>query len=431
MKRRINNLHKGMFKGNKTSNIIELHSKKRPQEKENLNLNISQYKYINNDNNNNNNISKKDFKSKNNEQNKNNSPNKKEKVMNIYNNSFSDSDSSNNKSMIKTKLYNKYTKSGTYFKRLRQQVIDKFISGKPLISIERMYNNPEVKKMFGIQNNTEKTNYQTNNSYNNDEDNMSIEEQRDRRIPPSKFIPLPIPNIAHNNIQIDKNYNNNLNEISNINDTEEIFSNNYNTMIKINQNYYRNHNQNLNVNRNNMNIFANNNNKYINDLLYKQQRISNLNNSRFMSTNDINDINSINNNSERDPYEFDVLQDMNGEYRRKRMSNNEQSNYMVHLNEINEESNEYNNNYYKNDNNEYNEVEDINKLLNNLKNENNNNRNYNIFSYASKDNDSYFNKLLIKKDKENNFINYLNNQQSIMETSEQNNDIRFDTPTKK
>ena len=34
MKRRINNLHKGMFKLNKTSNIIELHSKKNYQEKE-------------------------------------------------------------------------------------------------------------------------------------------------------------------------------------------------------------------------------------------------------------------------------------------------------------------------------------------------------------------------------------------------------------
>ena len=230
--------------------------------------------------------------------------------MHIYNNTFSDSDSSNNKSMIKTKLYNKYTKSGTYFKRLRQQVIDKFISGKPLISIERMYNNPEVKKMFGIQNYTEKTNYKSNNSYKNEEENMSIEEERDRTIPPSKFLPIPMPNIPHNNIHMDNNnsYNNNLNDINNINENEELFSNNYNTMMKISQNlnYYHNNNQNINLNQNNMNLFQNN--KYINNLYHKQQGISNINNSRFMNTNEINDIN--NTNSEIDSYEFNAFQEI-------------------------------------------------------------------------------------------------------------------------
>ena len=116
MKRRINNLHKGMFKGNKTSNIIELHSKKRyDKSKENQNINISQYKYDNNDND----ISKNN-KSKNigHKKNRNKSPNKKEKekISNIYNDTFSDSDLSHNKSMIKTKLYNKYSKSWTYYK---------------------------------------------------------------------------------------------------------------------------------------------------------------------------------------------------------------------------------------------------------------------------------------------------------------------------
>ncbi len=75
MKRSINNLHKGMFKGNKTSNIIELHSKKRyDKSKENQNINISQYKYNNNDiskNNQSKNIEHKKIRNK--------SPNKKEK----------------------------------------------------------------------------------------------------------------------------------------------------------------------------------------------------------------------------------------------------------------------------------------------------------------------------------------------------------------
>ena len=139
MKRRINNLYKGMFKGNKTSNIIELHSRKKNQEKKgNQNLNISFYE------NKNINISKNN-KSINIKPNKdissnNNDDNKDKQIMNLYDNSFSDSDSSHNKSLANTKLYGKYAKSGKYFKKLRQQVIDKFISGKPLISIDRMYN---------------------------------------------------------------------------------------------------------------------------------------------------------------------------------------------------------------------------------------------------------------------------------------------------
>ena len=56
MKRRINNLHKGLFKLNKTSNIIELHSKKNNQEKDiekdKENININQFRYINEEENN-------------------------------------------------------------------------------------------------------------------------------------------------------------------------------------------------------------------------------------------------------------------------------------------------------------------------------------------------------------------------------------------
>ena len=421
MKRRINNLHKGMFKGNKTSNIIELHSKKRyDKSKENQNINISQYKYDNNDND----ISKNN-KSKNigHKKNRNKSPNKKEKekISNIYNDTFSDSDSSHNKSIIKTKLYNKYAKSGTYFKKLRQQVIDKFISGKPLISIERMYNNPEVKKMFGVQNNIEKTNYQCSTSFKNDEEDMiSPKEERDRRIPPSKFI--PIPNIYNNiNMQYNDGFSNNIN-INNINDKEQSNNFNNNTMNKINQNYYHYKMQNQIQNPNNINTFQNNNryNPYLYNQQQKYNNINNIkNNSLFMNTNDTN-------NSEMDMFEYDGIHDINKEFRKKRISNNDnKDNYMIELSGINEEiNNEYNK--------EYNEKENINNLLNNLKNANNNNYNdYNIYSYENRDNDSYFNNLLIKKDKENNFVNYFKKNQGVIENSEVFNDIGFDSSSKK
>ena len=436
MKRRINNLHKGMLKGNKTSNIIELHSKKRQPEKskEDQNINISQYKYSNN----NEDINKNKNKSisKNKQHKKNISPSKKEKVSNIYNDTFSDSDSSHNKSIIKTKLYNKYAKSGTYFKRLRQQVIDKFISGKPLISIERMYNNPEVKKMFGVQNNSEKTNYQSNNSYKNYEECISSKKkERDRRIPPSKFIPMP--NIYNNNMNIKytNEFNNNfsnINNINNINDNEESNRNNYiksiNTMNKNNPYYYYHNIQ----NPNNLNIFQNNNNQFI-PFLYnqKQKYDNNINNMSFISSNENNE---INNGGEKDIFEYDTLQDIKKEFRKKRISNEEnREKYMIQLSGINEEiNNEYNNDYYKNENREYNEVEDINNLLNNLKNANNNNyyNEYNIFPQSNRENDSYFSSLLVKKDREKNFVNYFKNNKRIIETSETNNDIIYDTPSK-
>ena len=165
MKRRINNLHKGLFKLNKASNIIELHSKKNNQEKDNErekdkekdkeNININQYRYLNDEENN---IKKSKNISKYEKQNnKRKSSLNNEKEINIYENTFSDLDSSNKKSIINSKIYGNYIKNGKYFTKLRQQVIDKFISGKPLISIDRMYNNPEVKRMFGVVTNTIKT----------------------------------------------------------------------------------------------------------------------------------------------------------------------------------------------------------------------------------------------------------------------------------
>ena len=105
---------------------------------------------------------------------------------------------------------------------------------------------------------------------------------------------------------------------------------------------------------------------------------------------------------------------------------------MIQLSGINEEmNNECNNDYYKNENKENNEVEDINNLLNNLKNGNNNYyKDYNIFPYPNRESSSYFDNLLIKKDKEKNFVNYFKNNQRIIETSEANNNIRYDTPSK-
>ena len=70
--------------------------------------------------------------------------------------------------------------------------------------------------------------------------------------------------------------------------------------------------------------------------------------------------------------------------------------------------------------------------MNNLKNANNNNyyNEYNIFPQSNRENDSYFSSLLVKKDKEKNFVNYFKNNKRIIETSETNNDIIYDTPSK-
>ena len=358
MKRRINNLYKGMFKGNKTSNIIELHSrKKNAEKKENQNLNISFYENKNNNlsknNKSNNNINpNKDISSNN------NNDNKDKQIMNLYDNSFSDSDSSHNKSLANTKLYGKYAKSGKYFKKLRQQVIDKFISGKPLISIDRMYNNPEVKKMFGIKNNSEKTNYQSNSSFKKNDDNflcdnMSIDEERDRRIPPSKFLPLPNNNnVFNDSIQ----YNDINNNFNNINNLEEITQN-----YKINPVYYNN--QNLNPNQNI--IIFEKNNEFLPPFYNQKHRINNINNMKFINDSEKNEINLMNSN--RNMIEFNYLNDLNNEYRKKRISHNKSKDkYMIQFKGINEELNneEYSNNYYQNENKEKSEAENINNLLN-------------------------------------------------------------------
>ena len=130
MKRRINNLHKGLFKLNKTSNIIELHSKKNNQEKDiekdKENININQFRYINEEENNikkSKNISKYD-KNPNKRKSSLNKEREKERENNIYENTFSDLDSSNKKSIINSKIY------GNYIKTAKSKHIIKYIKNR-------------------------------------------------------------------------------------------------------------------------------------------------------------------------------------------------------------------------------------------------------------------------------------------------------------
>ena len=334
MKRRINNLHKGLFKLNKTSNIIELHSKKNNQEKDiekdKENININQFRYINEEENNikkSKNISKYD----NNPNKRKSSVNKereKERENNIYENTFSDLDSSNKKSIINSKIYGNYIKTGKYFTKLRQQVIDKFISGKPLINIDRMYNNPEVKRMFGVVTNTEKTNYrssETNN--NNSSENADLE--RDRRIPPSKILPMMRPknedilplqfNDSIKNVNIgqnallnnfsDRNDNNlqmNLNSIHNLNNNNFNDINGIGNISEMNQMDFRPINKikpfYLNIQKNDPTP----NPLYI-PILYNNPPKTNIfetkNNFQFINNN--NELNPLNNiNNDKAPFDF-------------------------------------------------------------------------------------------------------------------------------
>ena len=440
MKRRINNLHKGMFKLNKTSNIIELHSKKNYQEKEKENINninINQYKYINNKEN----IipkSKDISKYEKHEKKRKSSFNKekdKEKEVNILENSFSDLESSKTKSVINSKLYNNYRKNGKYFTKLRQQVIDKFISGKPLISIDRMYNNPEVQRMFGVvnnSNNSEKNNHKNNNSTepNMNMNNYSEENdfQRDRRIPPSKFLPMMIPNITNNdnilplpyndninNINLGQNYflndfsqennlglniNNNFNNIKNIEQIPEINEFDFNTMNKMKPLFIKKQNNAPNLKP-----------VYI-PILYNPPQKANIfeqkNNFDFIRNNKVlNPINDLNNKNQFDLFEFN---NNKNEFRRKRRSDNENlNNYMMQFNGANDDINNLNN--INSNEHDFNEQENIDNLIKNLKRAND--KNFNVFS-KMRNNEDYYNNIILKKDNDsNNFINYMNNPESI------------------
>ena len=453
MKRRINNLHKGLFKLNKSSNIIELHSKKNNQEKDNErekdkekekeNININQYRYFNNEENN---IKKSKNISKYEKQNnKRKSSLNKEKEINIYENTFSDLDSSNKKSIINSKIYGNYIKNGKYFTKLRQQVIDKFISGKPLISIDRMYNNPEVKRMFGVVTNTERTNYRSDTSNNINENNNinssngDNEIERDRRIPPSKILPLMMNNnenilplqfneniknvnIGQNpllnnfvenkninsnennfgvNINLNEN-NNNFNSIKGMGNLDEINQIDFNTMNKIKPFYLDLHDNDQNSNP----LFI--------PLMYNNSQKSNIFGAKnnFQTLNNNNELNPLNdryNNMNKPPfdlYEFDY-QDIfnnNNRVRRKRKAEDSQNinNSLIQFNGINELMNNKQNNFYQNIDPEFQEQEQINELINNIKRAND--KNFNVFSNLRNDN-SYFNNLITKNDMGHNFIN--------------------------
>ena len=462
MKRRINNLHKGLFKLNKTSNIIELHSKKNPPEKdiekerdkEKENLNMNQFRYINDEVNNNikrtKNISKYD-----NKQNKRKSSLNKEKEVNIYENTFSDLDSSNKKSIINSKMYGNYIKSGKYFSKLRQQVIDKFISGKPLINIDRMYNNPEVKKMFGVVTNTEKTNYRSTESNNiNNASSEKDELERDRRIPPSKMLPIMLNNNNNENIlplQLNENINKNnlgqnvllnnfndnnennlemnLNNISNINNNfndikgvgnmQEINQIDFNNMDKIKPFY-------LNFQKNDP---TPNPPLYI-PILFNNPPKTNVfeakNNFQFINNNnEVNPLNEINNNKTHfDLFEFNNQDNFNNnnEFRRKRRSDDSQNmnNRLIKFNGVNEKINNQPNNFYQNVHQEFREPEEINNIINNLKRAND--KNFNVFSNLRND-EPYFNNLMMKNDNVPNFINE--------NLERNNNDIGFGITPKK
>jgi len=451
MKRRINNLHKGLFKLNKASNIIELHSKKNNQEKDNErdkekdkeNININQYRYINKEDD----LNKKSKNvSKYEHQNKRKSSINKEKEVNIYENTFSDLDSTNKKSIINSKIYGNYIKNGKYFTKLRQQVIDKFISGKPLISIDRMYNNPEVKKMFGVVTNTEKTNYRSDSSNNINENNNNTpneeEFERDRRIPPSKILPIMLNN--NDNIlplQFNENIKNNINQgqsvlLNNFNESDKSINNDTNLGMNFNLNNINNNFNKINgmdsiqeinqIDFNTMNKIKPfylkmpkidpNPNPLLIPILYNNPPKNNIleakNNFQFMNNNnDLNPLNDINNNKPNfDLFDFNHQDNFNNNnnnlFRRKRRSDEEQNvnNRLISFNPINlnEPSINEQNNFYQNVNSEFGETEEINHLINNLKRAND--KNFNVFSNLRNDS-SYFNNLIMKNDNGPNFIN--------------------------
>ena len=446
MKRRINNLHKGLFKLNKTSNIIELHSKKNPEkdnekerdrerEKEKENININQFRYLNEEENNikrTKNASKYDR-----QQNKRKSSLNNEKEINIYENTFSDLDSSNKKSIINSKMYGNYIKGGTYFSKLRQQVIDKFISGKPLINIDRMYNNPEVKKMFGVVTNTEKTNYRSTNSNNINNDSQEKDElERDRRLPPSKMLSMMLNNNNENILPLNNentreinlnNINNNINNINTdfnnikgVGNIPEINQIEFNNMDKIKPFYLK---------------FAKNepvsNPPLYIPILFNNPPKANIfeaqNNFQFINNNnELNPLNEINNNKNNfDLFEFNNQNNFNNnnnEFRKKRRSDDSQkmNNCLINFNGVNEKINNQQNNFYQNICQDFREPEEINNLINNLKRAND--KNFNVFSNLRNE-EPYFNNLMMKNDNVPNFINE--------NLERNNNDIGFGITPKK
>ena len=75
---------------------------------------------------------------------------------------------------------------------------------------------------------------------------------------------------------------------------------------------------------------------------------------------------------------------------------------MIQFNEVNEQINNKQNNFYQNINPEFSESEEINNLINNIKRAND--KNYNVFSNL-RNNEPYFNNIMMKNDNGPNFIN--------------------------
>ena len=120
-------------------------------------------------------------------------------------------------------------------------------------------------------------------------------------------------------------------------------------------------------------------------------------------------MNDINNNKPNfDLFDFNHQDNFNNNniFRRKRRSDEEQNvnNRLISFNPINVNEPGINeqNNFYQNVNSEFGETEEINHLINNLKRAND--KNFNVFSNLRNDN-SYFNNLIMKNDNGPNFIN--------------------------
>ena len=295
-----------------------------------------------------------------------------------------------------------------------------------------MYNNPEVKRMFGVVTNTEKTNYrssETNN--NNSSENADLE--RDRRIPPSKILPMMRPknedilplqfNDSIKNVNIgqnallnnfsDRNDNNlqmNLNSIHNLNNNNFNDINGIGNISEMNQMDFRPINKikpfYLNIQKNDPTP----NPLYI-PILYNNPPKTNIfetkNNFQFINNN--NELNPLNNiNNDKAPFDFFEFNNQknfnNNEFKRKRRSDDVQNanNRLIQFNEVNEQINNKQNNFYQNINPEFSESEEINNLINNIKRAND--KNYNVFSNL-RNNEPYFNNIMMKNDNVPNFIN--------------------------
>ena len=137
-------------------------------------------------------------------------------------------------------------------------------------------------------------------------------------------------------------------------------------------------------------------------------------------------LNEINNNKNNfDLFEFNNQNNFNNnnnEFRKKRRSDDSQkmNNCLINFNGVNEKINNQQNNFYQNICQDFREPEEINNLINNLKRAND--KNFNVFSNLRNE-EPYFNNLMMKNDNVPNFINE--------KLERNNNDIVFGITPKK